>query len=216
MLGSQFGKEGRGGELNLTQGLNGRDCCFHSPCAPELSHGPKSLGCQVTCYVSPSEGIALEGMLSGSYRELLQSFPLISKYFIFFLAKKPEQELRIGEGLPEVLVTPVSAETCKKIPHRWRICKSSGSLCVGQAAFPRVLGLVVVLKVFTAMKAGENQAPCCIWCLPCAAFSSFTEWGEGFAVLALACWTGGVAGAAPWSLPCGRCWLGWATRDALC
>ncbi|KAM9610759.1 uncharacterized protein ACIBXB_022373 [Morphnus guianensis] len=35
-------------------------------------------------------------------------------------SKKPEQELRIGEGLPEVLVTPVSTETSKKIPHRRR------------------------------------------------------------------------------------------------
>lgn len=166
-------------------------------------------------HLSPSEGIALEGTLSGSYRELLQSFPLIGKYFIFFLAKKPEQELRIGEGLPEVLVTPVSTETCKKIPHRWRICKSTWIPLCWAGSISQGVRFSGSPKSFYCHENRWKPGSVLHMMLAMCCFFLLTEWGEGFAVLALACWTGGVAGAAPCSLPCGRCWLGWATRDAL-
>lgn len=39
------------GRAHVNPRFKQRNCCFPGPCAPELSRGPKSLGCQVTCYI---------------------------------------------------------------------------------------------------------------------------------------------------------------------
>jgi len=62
--------------------------CSRAVSWPKISWLPSNL-----LLLSTPEDVAPEAWLSGSYLEELQSFLLISKYFIFYVAKKPEQRL---------------------------------------------------------------------------------------------------------------------------